>query len=127
MPILEVEMVIGSGEVLTDGLAEGMADAAGDVFGAPAGRTWVRLHTLPASEYAENGGGPPEGIRPVFVTVLRASLPKEDALREETRRLTEAIATACGRPAENVHILWLPEATGRMAFGGRLMETTESR
>lgn len=26
------------------------------------------------------------------------------------------------RPAENVHVLWLPEAGGRMAFSGRLVE-----
>ena len=122
MPIVDIEMVIEPGEMPAVGLAKTLSDAAAKVFETPAGRTWVRLRALPSAQYAENGDGPAEGVRPVFVTILKSKRPTGETLREETGRLTEAIATVCGRPAENVHVLWLPEAKGRMAFGGRLVE-----
>ena len=122
MPILDVEIVVETGETIEAGLAPRLADAAGGVFGTPAGRTWIRLRTLPAAQYAESGGGPPTGVRPVFVAVLKSARPNGEALRDETLQLTEAIAAVCDRPTENVHVLWLPDASGRMAFGGRLVE-----
>lgn len=122
MPIVDVELVVDAGQILAAGLAARLADAVGTVFGTPVGRTWVRLRALPASQYAENGGGPHGGIRPVFVSVLKSVRPEGERLRDETRLLTEAIAAVCDRPAENVHVLWLPDAKGRMAFGGTLVE-----
>jgi len=111
MPILDVELV---GEPPADGdLARRLADAAGVVLKTPPGKTWVRLRFL--SDYAENGGGPPAGIRPVFVSVLTA-----DASKDSAEALATAIAEACGRSAENVHILYEPPARGRIAFGGKL-------
>ena len=120
MPILDVEMVVEADESIDDGLARRLADAAGAVFGAAPGRTWVRLRTLPASRYAESGGAPP-GVRPVFVAILKSTRPEGETLRDETLQLTQAIAAVCDRPAENVHVLWLPDAKKRMAFGGRLV------
>lgn len=121
MPILEVEIVTGHGEQLQPGLAQRLADAAGDVLGTPSGRTWCRLRALPSDQYAENRAVVPKDIRPVFVTVLKSRVGGADALKSEAAKLCEALAEACGRPKENVHVLYLPEAAGRMSFGGELV------
>ena len=82
---------------------------------------WVHLHRLRAADYAESGGLA-EGVLPVFVTLLVARLPDRRTLRAQAERLAAAIAVACSRPRENVHALYLPEAAGRIAFGGVLLE-----
>ncbi len=121
MPILDVEIVGPLDEAVEDGLAARLADAAAAVIDPdrPQG-TWVRLRRLTLDGYAENAGGPPDGTLPVFVSVLEAAPPQSDALEREARALTEAVATACGRPAEHVHLLYEPPAAGRIAFGGEL-------
>ena len=121
MPILEIEIVVDEGEALDDGLASWLAESAGQVFGAPPGSTWVRLRFLSADNYAESGGGPPEGVRPVFVRVLQASPTKAELLEDEVRKLTETIGELCNRPSRHVHVLYDLPAEGRMAFGGRLV------
>ena len=50
MPILTVEIVAEETEALAPSLAAVMADAAGEIFGSAAGRTWVRLNLLPAAQ-----------------------------------------------------------------------------
>ena len=122
MPILDVEIVQPDGEPVDPALAAKIADAAGAVFDSAPMQTWVRLRALPLSQYAENGGGPPRGVAPVFVTILKAALPPPDACREEVRQLTQGIAVVCQRPAENVHVLYLPDGAGRAAFGGKLVQ-----
>ena len=120
MPVLEVEIVLRPSEILPPGLAADLAERAGQVFHASPGTTWVRLRSLDPGFYAENGGGPPDGISPVFVAVLLRTLPGMEQRRVEAARLAAAVALACARPVENVHILYLPEGAGRMAFGGEL-------
>lgn len=121
MPILEVEIVTRPGEELSPSLAASLADEVAAIFGSPPGGTWVRLRRLSQSDYAENSGGPPEGISPVFVTVLQAHPPSIPDRSSEAERLAAAIATVCNRPTANVHVLYLPPAVGRMAFGGNLI------
>ena len=121
LPILDVEIVVPTGLRLDAGLAPSIAEAAGQAFGTPAGGTWVKLRTLSYEFYAEDGGPPPDNGWPVFVTVLKAKMPEPDALEREVIHLTTEIARICRRPRESVHILYLPEATGRMAFGGRIV------
>ena len=121
MPIVDVEIVLLPGESMRSGLAAEIADRCGEIFGSPPGSTWVKLRAIPCDHYAENGGGPPDGVYPVFVSVLKARLPAPDALRAEVARLTAAVAEATGRPAENVHIAYLPAGAGRVAFGGELV------
>jgi len=116
MPVLEVEVV--GDEELGDDLAGAIAEAAGAIFGSQPGGTWVRLRGLPQPQYAENGGGPPQGVRPVFVSVLKGGMDEEDQRRAEAGRLAEAIGELCRRPADNVHILYLPPGAGRIFFGG---------
>ncbi len=122
MPILDVLIVERSGAALPTSLASHLADAAGDVFKTEPGRTWVRLTPLDATHYAENGGGPPGGVLPVFVEVLKANVLQGAALRDEARELAERIADICDRPVDNVHILYQAPARGRVAFGGQLVE-----
>ncbi len=121
MPIVDFEIVVPDGEALATDLAQRLADAAGDVLGTESRRTWVRLRTLDETHYAENDGQEP-GVRPVFVTVLRAVRPGPDDLQTEAARLTERVAAVTGRPVENVHVLYLPDGAGRIAFGGRLVQ-----
>jgi phenylpyruvate tautomerase PptA (4-oxalocrotonate tautomerase family) len=121
MPILDVEIVLQSGESFRPGLAGELADRAGEVFGATPGTTWVKVRAIPAKHYAENQSGHPTDAYPVFVSVLKAKLPPPDERQREVTRLTEAVARVCRRPPENVHILYQPEGAGRVAFGGRIV------
>lgn len=123
MPIVDVELVVAEREpALRAGLAREIADSLGALFASGPGRTWVRLRTLPRADYAENGGELPAEVQPVFVTLLRAVLPERADLRREVRGIAERVAAIVGRPVENVHVLVLPPAAGRIAFGGVLRE-----
>ena len=119
MPILNVDFVGPLPDNVKRVLARRIADAAGTVLGSPPRRTWVRVRFVTADEYAENEGAEP-GVFPVIVSVLEADPPQGDDLAGEALRLTEAIAAACNRPAENVHLVYDAPARGRVAFGGRL-------
>lgn len=115
MPILDVE-IVGPREPR---MARRIADAAGAVFGTPAGRTWVKVRFLARLDWAENGGELPPDVRPVLVRVLKAAPPGD--LAAEVRALTAALAAATERPEENVHLLYEPWGQGRVAFGGELV------
>lgn len=121
MPILDVELVLPAGQAVPSGVAAAIADAAAAVFRTPQGQTWVRLHELSKERYSENGGGPEPGIQPVFVRVLKAALPHSPELEKEVFALAAAVARACNRPVENVHVLYEPPAAGRIAFGGKFL------
>jgi phenylpyruvate tautomerase PptA (4-oxalocrotonate tautomerase family) len=119
MPIFEVDFVGPVYDNVRRVLARRIADAAATVLGSPPRSTWVRVRFVTADEYAENEGAEP-GVFPVIVKVLEADPPHGDDLAAEAARLTEAIAAACARPAENVHLLYDPPGRGRVAFGGQL-------
>lgn len=119
MPILDVDFVGPLADSVRRSLARRIADAAGAALGSAPRSTWVRVRFVAEHEYAENDGGEP-GVWPVIVNVLEADPPEGEALAVEVRRLTDAIAAACGRPAENVHLVYAPPGRGRVAFGGRL-------
>ena len=121
MPILQVQVVLREGEVLAPGLARAIANAAASVFTSPPGGTWVRLASLSPANYAEDGGGPPAGVNPVFVSVLKAHLQSAAELSLECTELTRAIAGVVNRPPENVHVTYEPDAAGRVSFGGKLV------
>jgi phenylpyruvate tautomerase PptA (4-oxalocrotonate tautomerase family) len=122
MPIIDVEIVVAENEQLPSNLAAILADAMSKVFGTSTGQTWVRLRKIPLQDYAEDGGGPPQDVRPVFVTILKVKLPPMGELKHEMEQLTQVIAHSCNRPVENVHVFYQPEGKGRVAFGGRLVE-----
>jgi phenylpyruvate tautomerase PptA (4-oxalocrotonate tautomerase family) len=116
MPILDVEMV---GEV-PDGLAATLAEAAGRALDSRAGGTWVKVRALSPAHYAENGEMD-AGVQPVFVRLIERAPPEGDALAARVMALAEAIAGACDRPRENVHVIVEPKGAGRVAFGGVLV------
>jgi len=58
----------------------------------------------------------------VFVNLLKARLGPQKELLKEAGAMAKAIAKACARPVENVHIFYDSPAMGRAAFGGELLE-----
>ena len=121
MPILKVEIVGEMNPELRATLAQTVADAAVTVLASKIQETWVRVYDIPSGDYAENGGAA-SGVAPVFVTVLKHHHSEGIALKYEVKVLTEAIARACDRPVENVHLLYEAPAMGRLSFGGKLVE-----
>lgn len=120
MPILNVEIITRPDEHIRSDLARELADRTGKIFGSSPGNTWVKVYLLSGENYAENDGMPGD-VYPVFVSVLRAKLPSPDLLQNEVAELTSSVAQVCDRPKENIHMIYLPEGTGRVAFGGRLL------
>jgi phenylpyruvate tautomerase PptA (4-oxalocrotonate tautomerase family) len=122
MPIVDVEIVGPLVDAARTGLAQRMADAIGAVFKSRPQGTWVKVRFLDEEAYAENSGGPPDGAQPVFVSILLAELPDRNVLAQQVLRIASAVADACGRSSESVHIVVEPAAVGRVAFGGHLQE-----
>jgi phenylpyruvate tautomerase PptA (4-oxalocrotonate tautomerase family) len=123
MPILHVEIVGALEPGRRERLAARIAEAAGAELGSRPGGTWVVVRDVPDADYAESGGGAPEDVRPVLVSVLKSALRREAERADEAVRLARAIGAECGRPAANVHVLYEPPAAGRIAFGGRLLRS----
>ncbi len=115
MPILEVE-VVGDCE---DGAAKAIADAVAAAFADEEWSVWVRLRRLLPEDYAESGGG---SFEPVFVSVLSLSFREGEQMRATLMRIAVAVAGACGRPLENVHVVYESAAHGRLALGGKMVE-----
>ncbi|HAV78593.1 MAG TPA: hypothetical protein DCX53_14690 [Anaerolineae bacterium] len=120
MPIVEIEITLREHETLQENLASSLADELGEIFGSPPGTTWVKLQGLPISQYAENGSTP-EGTYPVFVKVIKSEQPDPLELQKEAVAITNAVATVCRRPVENVHIIFDPGGRNRVSFGGKLV------
>lgn len=124
MPIIDIEVVTGpvDPEVVGKETLQLLADDLGSLFGGEPGSTWVRLRSIDQDAYAENGGVPGSRVRPVFVSILRAESPERAALRREMASVAEIVARSLDRPRENVHVLYAPNARGRIGFGGTLLE-----
>lgn len=94
----------------------GLAQAIGKVLGAAEGSVWVTLTRRPAADYAENGAPPLPP--PVFVRVLVRD--EERSTRDaQARDIAGAVAVTLSRPVERVHVIFEPDAAGRVYFGGR--------
>lgn len=122
MPIVKVEIVREGSQSEQAGLAASLADSLAPLFDKEPERTWLQLNFIEPGHYAEGGGGPPPGVNPIFVSVLLAELPpliRRQALAED---LANTVGQQTGRPAENVHVVFEPEAKGRLAFGGNLVQ-----
>jgi phenylpyruvate tautomerase PptA (4-oxalocrotonate tautomerase family) len=121
MPVLHV-LIVGSVDAeLRVGLARRIADAAAPTLASRPGGTWVTVSHLESGSYAENEQTE-AGAPPVFVSVLHREPPQGDRRIAEVRALTRAVAGACGRPEERVHLVYEPAGRGRVAFGGELVE-----
>ncbi|MCC7405090.1 MAG: hypothetical protein IT288_11890 [Bdellovibrionales bacterium] len=117
MPIIEIEFV---GEENFSTIAQDLADGIGKALNSPAGHTWVKLRTLPSQQYAENQIGSKD-VNPVFVSVLLRKLPENLELERMAKSLGEVISQISHRRVENIHVVFLPEGAGRVAFGGKLV------
>jgi phenylpyruvate tautomerase PptA (4-oxalocrotonate tautomerase family) len=116
MMLLDVE-VVGkqAGDPPTERLAERIADAVSKAFGMPAGQLLVKVQKVAASHYAENAA--PRKSLPVFVRVLvRTRDPSVWPNRAAT--LCAAVGEATSRERAGVHVIFEPDATGRVFFGG---------
>jgi phenylpyruvate tautomerase PptA (4-oxalocrotonate tautomerase family) len=116
MPILDIEVV---GQRATDPptekLAEQIAAAVGAALGVPSGQLWVKVRKLAATNYAENG--PVQEALPVFARVLvRTKDPTVWPSRAAV--IAAAVAEATARPQQAIHVIFEPDATGRVFFGG---------
>ena len=122
MPIVDIELVCETEADFNKASARALADALGQAFGSPPGHTWIRMHFLCSSAYAENGVLVDRSELPAFVTVLQAYCPTGTALVAEVAAVTGAVAKCIARPLERVHVLYAEQGAGRQAFGGRLVE-----
>ncbi len=120
MPLLKVEIVESPEWSRPSDLARRIADAVAEAVGAPPESVWVRLTTIAPGDYAENGGAPTDAA-PVFVTILEKEPPHGSVIAAEVAALTNAIASACGRPEGDIHLVYEPPGRDRVAFGGRLV------
>jgi phenylpyruvate tautomerase PptA (4-oxalocrotonate tautomerase family) len=120
MPILNIEIITRPDEYMRPELAKELADRTGEILGSSPGSTWVKVYFIARENYAENIISF-ENFLPVFVSVLKAKLQSPDLLQIEIAKLTAAVAEICGRPEDNIHIIYVPEGTGRVAFGGKLL------
>ena len=120
MPILNVEIVTYPNEYIRPELAMELAIQTGEIFDSAPGTTWVKVCLIASENYAENLAAS-DGAFPVFVSVLKAKFSSPESLQAEVSKLTAVIALVCNRPLENIHIIYLPEGAGRVAFGGKLL------
>ena len=120
MPIVDVQVVAEDGKTIPEGATKALAEALAAVLKAEPGRVWVRVEQLAESKYAENG--PSERMLPVFVKVLHADLPPQEALAAQADALAKAVAACLCRRQEHVHIEYAPPGRGRVAFGGKLLQ-----
>jgi phenylpyruvate tautomerase PptA (4-oxalocrotonate tautomerase family) len=120
MPIIDLEIVLRPNEIIREELVSELADELAEIFHSSPGKTWVKVHPLAENQYAENGGRP-EGVSPIFVMVMKSELLPFEEMQNELAQVTGAVAQICGRPSENVHVIYQPEGRGRAAFGGKLV------
>jgi phenylpyruvate tautomerase PptA (4-oxalocrotonate tautomerase family) len=120
MPIVDIEIMLRADESVDKEMVSDLAEELGDIFHTPQGETWIKVHPLSADQYAENGGTP-AGVYPVFVAVIKSILPSLEETQNEAAKITGAVAQICGRPSENVHVIYQPEGRGRVAFGGKIV------
>ena len=118
MPIVHVEMVGEPPGDLRAGLARRLADSLAAALGTRAAR--VKLQVIDEADYAESGGGPAPGGRPVFVTLLLEEVPDGDLRQEQVQAVASAVSGACRRPASAVHVVYDLPARGRVAISARL-------
>ena len=121
MPIVEVRPVVSASRKLPSDAAQTLADSIARVLGAKTGRVWVRMTELQSGKYAENGATVEDDDLPIFVQILHADWPDEEARVKEAEELAEAVASSLMRPVEHVHVEYAPPGRGRVAFGGKLV------
>ena len=117
MPVVDVE-IVGSCELA--GLSEVLAVQIGSALGSAEGGTWVKVRLLPQDQYAENRSD--AAPQPVFISVLQHARLWGASLATAVENITQIVAEATDRPAENVHLVFSESAAGWASFGGKLVD-----
>ena len=99
-----------------------IADRLSELFQTDHRQTWVKVESQPRAHYAENGATPTDMVYPTFVEVLKAKLAEPEVLAVEADEIAVIVSGVLSCPKENTHILYLSEAAGRIAFGGKLLD-----
>jgi hypothetical protein len=120
VPIVDVQVICNTPQQVHAVSAQGIADSLGQVFSSEPGRTWVRTHTIAATDYAENSVILAESELPAFVTVMHFHMPQGEALAIEVQAITAKVAKCIQRPESQIHVQYAAPGTGRQAFGGKL-------
>ena len=119
MPILTIDAVLDPKQPLPAGVASRIADAAAEVLGTASASTWVLIRPIPAANYAENGVD--QAPAPLLVSLRQRQPPEAEQRAQQVLDLTRALARACEREMNQIHILYELPAAGRQAFGGQLV------
>ena len=98
-----------------------VADELGTLFGSQPNGTWVRARQQQRAYYVENDGLVDADLRPAMVEILKSVLEPEDQLAAEAASVCSIVAKSLGRPERDVHVVYQPAASGRIAFGGKLV------
>lgn len=133
MPIVDIQIVESAESDVSPAFTQHIADELGSIFNSGPQQTWVKLSLLPARCYAENCTDEShergevgvtvdkEFPAPVFVHVLKWKAGTPEQRQAEAQAISACVARACGRNVENVHVIFEPDAAGRIAFGGELV------
>ena len=98
-----------------------IADDLGALFGSQPSGTWVKVRRQSRLHYAENDIALDPSLNPVMVEILKADIEDPEALAIEAAAVCSIVAQALERKTDQVHVIYLPSARGRVAFGGRLV------
>lgn len=139
MPIVEIEVVASERDHWSADDSVRIANEFAAIFGAKPNATWVKMRRVSVADYAENNVDASQGtdidfpsnqkspanapsVFPVFVNVIKRDKDPVDVRRVESRRLAEVVSEILDRPLENTHIIYQPPGSGRVAFGGILLD-----
>ena len=126
MPIVTIETLSDEPSSAGDSLPDPeqlqrLADVLGELFGSGPSGTWVRARQQQRAFYAENLVEVDQAMRPVIVEILKSQLGTEQERAAEAEAVCMLVAEILDRNTDNVHIIFQPEARGRIAFGGKLV------
>ncbi|MCB1685417.1 MAG: hypothetical protein R3E82_22285 [Pseudomonadales bacterium] len=119
--ILEADPASGLTDLPDAVKLQEIADDLGALFGSQPSGTWVKVRRQPRRYYAENDVVLDQDLNPVMVEVLKADIGDTEALAIEAAAVCSVVARKLGRDTDHVHVVYLPSARGRVAFGGRLV------
>lgn len=118
MPILDFE-IVGT-QIEISNLSLILANTAGRILNSKPGNTWVKLHYLTTEQYSENDDSK-QRVLPIFISILLSQNPGEEARSKIASEMAEAASNIFNRSKENIHVIFQPDAIGRIAFGGKLI------
>jgi hypothetical protein len=124
MPIVSIEIAVAEHEIeLPHNKVKEIANHLGVLFESEKGGTWVKVTYLPWKQYAENSANFHESAKPAIVEILKKTLPDPNEMAAEAKQVAKIVGAIISRPEENIHIIFLPESLGRVAFGGNLIRS----